>query len=46
VNNLFNELYAPRGYTYSYISGGETITENFYYPQATRNVLAQIKFSF
>jgi len=46
VNNVFNELYAPRGYTYSYISGGETITENFYYPQATRNVLAQVKFSF
>jgi iron complex outermembrane recepter protein len=46
VNNIFNELYAPRGYTYSYIAGGETITENFYYPQATRNLLAQIKFSF
>lgn len=46
INNLFNELYAPRGYTYSFVSGGELTTENFYFPQAERNILAQIKFHF
>jgi iron complex outermembrane receptor protein len=46
LNNVFNELYASRGYTFSYISGGETITENFYYPQAERHFWAQLRFMF
>lgn len=37
VNNLFNEMYEPNGYTFSYIYGGETITENFYFPMAGVN---------
>ncbi len=37
VYNLFNREYAPNGYTYSYIYGGQTTTENFYYPQAGIN---------
>jgi iron complex outermembrane receptor protein len=37
VNNLFDTKYEPNGYTYSYIYGGETITENFYFPMAGRN---------
>lgn len=36
VNNLFNVLYEPNGYTYSYLYGG-MVTENFYYPMAGRN---------
>ena len=42
VNNLFNKKYEPNGYTYSYIYGGQEITENFYYPMATRNFMAGI----
>ncbi|PVY43839.1 iron complex outermembrane receptor protein [Pontibacter virosus] len=46
VNNIFNERYAANGYTYSYIAGGEQVTENFYYPQATRNFLASVGLRF
>jgi iron complex outermembrane receptor protein len=34
VANLFGEKYEPNGYTFSYISGGQTITENYYFPMA------------
>ena len=37
VNNLFGSEYEPNGYTFSYIYGGETITENYYFPMAGRN---------
>jgi len=37
VNNLFNTLYEPNGYTFSYISGGQLTTENFFYPMAGIN---------
>ena len=33
VNNLFDAKYSTNGYTYSYYIG-ETVTENFLYPQA------------
>jgi iron complex outermembrane receptor protein len=46
VNNLFNTLYEPNGYTFSYISGGQETTENFYYPQATRNLLVSLNMRF
>ncbi|WP_299704801.1 TonB-dependent receptor [uncultured Pontibacter sp.] len=46
VNNLFNERYAANGYTFSYIAGGGQVTENFYYPQATRNFLASVGLRF
>lgn len=42
ANNLFNSMYSNNGYTFSYISGGATTTENFYYPQAGRNFLGRI----
>lgn len=45
VNNLMNAEYASNAYTYSYIFG-DLITENFYYPQAGRNVLVNASFSF
>ena len=39
VNNIFNKKYEPNGYTYSYISGGETVTENYYFPMAGTNFI-------
>ncbi|MDP4263835.1 MAG: TonB-dependent receptor [Bacteroidota bacterium] len=39
VNNIFNKKYEPNGYTYSYISGGGTVTENYYFPMAVTNVM-------
>lgn len=39
LNNVFNVKYEPSGYTYSYIYGGQTITENFYYPMAGINFM-------
>ncbi len=42
INNLLDTKYEPNGYTYSYIWGGETITENFYFPMAGRNVMIAV----
>ncbi|MBC7874931.1 MAG: TonB-dependent receptor plug domain-containing protein [Ferruginibacter sp.] len=39
VNNLFIKMYEPNGYTFSYIYGGEQVTENFYFPMAGRNFM-------
>ncbi|WP_266204078.1 TonB-dependent receptor [Pontibacter kalidii] len=46
VNNVFNEKYAANGYTFSYIADGAQTTENFYYPQATRNFLLSVGLKF
>ena len=45
VNNVFSELYEANGYTFSYIAGGSQ-TENYYYPQATRNFLLSLNLKF
>lgn len=45
INNVFNELYASNGYTFSYLYGGLT-TENFYYPQAETNVMFSLNLKF
>ncbi len=45
VNNVLNEMYSANGYTFSYIFG-QQITENFFYPQATRNFLAGLTLRF
>ena len=45
VNNLFDVDYASNGYTFSYIAGG-SVTENFYYPQAGTNFLANLVVKF
>lgn len=37
VNNLFDTMYEPNGYTYSYLWGGAVTTSNNYYPMAGRN---------
>ncbi|MBS1669139.1 MAG: TonB-dependent receptor [Bacteroidetes bacterium] len=39
LNNVFNKKYVANGYTYSYIYGGQTITENFLFPMATSNFM-------
>jgi iron complex outermembrane receptor protein len=39
VNNIFNRMYQPNGYTYSYFSGRSLQTENYYYPMAGTNVM-------
>lgn len=39
LNNVFNKAYKSNGYTYSYIYGGATTTQNFYFPQAGFNWL-------
>ncbi|MFC4870381.1 TonB-dependent receptor [Negadavirga shengliensis] len=52
VNNIFNRLYEPNGYTFSYFVPGEVpggrqlITENFYYPMAGTNFLAGVSIKF
>ena len=45
VNNLLNEKYETNGYTFGFISGGEQ-RFNYYYPQAGRNFLFQVKWEF
>jgi iron complex outermembrane recepter protein len=39
LNNIFNVRYEPNGYTFGYISGGNTIYENYYFPMAGRNFM-------
>ena len=43
VINIFDKLYEPNGYTYSYISGGTTTTSNNYFPMAGRNYWLSLK---
>ena len=50
INNVFNELYEPNGYTFSYYlpgeSGKDLVTENYYYPQAGTNFLLGLSMRF
>ncbi len=39
INNVFNTLYAPNGYSYTYISGSTQYTDNGFYPMAGRNFM-------
>jgi iron complex outermembrane receptor protein len=39
VNNLLDKRYESNGYTFSYIAGQTSTTQNYYYPQAGTNVL-------
>ena len=45
INNAFNKMYENNGYTWGFISGGERISENFYYPQAGRNFMTRLTIS-
>ena len=42
ANNIFNRKYEPNGYTFSYYYGGDLITQNYYFPMATRNFMVAI----
>ncbi len=42
VNNIFNAMYVPNGYTFSYIAGGAFNTENFYFPMAGTNFMLAV----
>ncbi|NNV55789.1 TonB-dependent receptor [Limnovirga soli] len=46
VNNLFNKMYAPNGYTYPYYYGGQLINDNYYYPMAGTNFMATVNIKF
>jgi len=46
LNNLFDIKYEPSGYTFSYIYGGEPVTENYYYPMAGRNFVVGVSLKF
>jgi iron complex outermembrane receptor protein len=39
LNNAFDKRYTPNGYTYSYVYGGELVTENFVFPMAGTNFM-------
>jgi iron complex outermembrane recepter protein len=41
-NNVLNELYESNGYTWGYGGGGVEYRENYYFPQAGRNLMAMI----
>ncbi len=43
ISNLFDQLYEPNGYTYSYIYGGVTTTSNNFFPMAGRNYWLSLK---
>lgn len=42
LNNVFNKQYTPNGYTYSYVYGGQLVTENFVFPMAGTNFMAAV----
>ncbi len=46
VNNIFNKLYEPNGYTFSYIAGGTQTTENYFYPMAGTNFMFAVNVKF
>ncbi|MEQ9308143.1 MAG: TonB-dependent receptor [Balneolaceae bacterium] len=45
INNILDAEYETNGYTFGFISGGEQ-RFNYYYPQAGRNFLFQVKWEF
>ncbi len=45
-NNALNYGYESNGYTFSYVAERKLSTENFYYPQAGRNVLIGVRVRF
>lgn len=46
INNLLNTNYETNGYTWGYIAGGQRISENFYYPAASRYFMGGVTFGF
>lgn len=46
VNNIFNKMYEPNGYTFSYYYNNQLTTENYYFPMAGRNFFTGINLKF
>jgi iron complex outermembrane receptor protein len=46
ANNVFDKLYEPNGYTFSYYYGGSLTTENYYFPMAGRNFMIGVNVKF
>jgi iron complex outermembrane receptor protein len=46
VNNIFNEQYSSNGYTYGYFAGSAETRQNYFYPQAGRNLLVMLAMRF
>ena len=46
ANNIFNKKYEPSGYTYNYISGGDLVVNNYYFPMAGTNFMLAINLRF
>jgi iron complex outermembrane receptor protein len=46
VNNVFDKMYEPNGYTFSYYYGGSLTTENYYFPMAGRNFMVGVNMKF
>jgi len=46
VNNIFNKRYEPSGYTYNYISSGELVVNNYYFPMAGTNFMVAVNIKF
>jgi iron complex outermembrane receptor protein len=42
LNNIFDKRYTPNGYTYSYVYGGQLVTENFVFPMAGTNFMLAV----
>lgn len=45
VNNIFNRMYEPNGYTFTYQSQNRLTTENYYFPMAGTNVMAAVNIT-
>ncbi|MFH5884177.1 TonB-dependent receptor [Halalkalibaculum sp. DA3122] len=46
INNLLSEKYETNGYTFGWVAGEEEQHFNYYYPQAGRNAMLQVKMEF
>jgi iron complex outermembrane receptor protein len=45
VNNIWNKLYAPNGYTFSYLFNNQMSINNYYYPMAERNIMVGLNIN-
>lgn len=46
LNNFLDEAYESNGYTWGYAGGGALYRENYYFPQAGRNLMAMVALKF
>jgi iron complex outermembrane recepter protein len=46
VNNVFNKMYEPNGYTFSYFYQNKMTTENYFFPMAGTNYMLGLNIKF